>query len=1104
VRAIVAPANLPPGGEGVVIVTATNLGDLPAILSEADPLRISATLPKGVTATAIAFDGEATTEAQHRRKGSTTCDLASLTCEAKGANEAKGDKVLIYEPVEVVIHVHVEPCAHSGSIRMSASGGGAVPVSVSDPLTVSAAPVTFGLERESFSMQPLNGDGSLDTQAGSHPFQFTTTLMYDQTAAEQLTSADTGGGESVEELVPEPLAFPKDLTFDLPPGLIGDPSAVPQCPLREFQSGSGSVGNRDKCPADTQVGVITLFLSAYGSSLEPTFGYPFVFILPVYNLEPSFGEPARFGFTVASVGTVAVFLDTSLQTGGDYGVVISVNNTSQQVSFVGSQLSFWGDPGDPRHDLTRGEECLGSDELDKEGCEPAGTLTQTPFLSLPASCSGLSSPFTATVQATSWAQPGVSVPSSYSLDNEAGEPVGMTGCNRLPFDPSLNVAVDGEAGSTPTGLTVGVHVDQAAALNPTGLTEADVKDTTVALPAGVQLSPSAGDGLQSCSLAQIGFTGVNGETGADEFTPEKPSCPDASKIANVRIHTPLLPNELKGEVYLAAPQNFAGPLENPFSSLIAMYLVAEDPVSGVLVKLPGRVSANPETGQLVSTFEDTPQLPFEDLDLEFFGSARAPLATPALCGAYTTKASFTPSTEAPGANASSTFDITSGPGGAPCSDPLPFAPSLSSDTTNVQAGAYSDLTTTLSREDGQQSISSVQLRYPPGVSGLLSGVKLCGEQQANEGTCGPESEIGETIVSVGLGNDPFTVTGGKVYITGPYRGAPFGLSIVNPAKAGPFDLQEGRPVVVRAKVEVDPTTAALTVTTDPPGSPHAIPTMIEGIPLQIKHVNVDVNRPGFTFNPTDCDAMGITGAIDSAEGASYPVSEPFQVTNCGVLKFEPKFAVSTQARTSRADGASLSVKLAYPAGAGQANIARVKVELPKLLPSRLTTLQKACPAAQFHANPAGCPAASIVGHAKAITPLIPVPLEGPAYFVSNGGEAFPNLVVVLQGYGVTIDLVGDTFIDKAGITSSTFKTVPDAPVGSFELTLPEGPYSALAANGDLCKDKLTMPTEFLAQNGAEIHESTKIEVTGCGKSKKAKHKKASHKKKHTKKAKKRR
>jgi hypothetical protein len=391
------------------------------------------------------------------------------------------------------------------------------------------------------------------------------------------------------------------------------------------------------------------------------------------------------------------------------------------------------------------------------------------------------------------------------------------------------------------------------------------------------------------------------------------------------------------------------------------------------------------------------------------------------------------------------------------------------------------LITTINREDGQQAIRSVQLHFPPGLSGILTGLPLCSEAQANAGTCSQASRIGTTIVSVGVGDSPFSVTGGEVFITEHYAGAPFGLSIVDPAVAGPFNLGK---VIVRAKVEVDPHTAALTVTTDSSG-PHAIPTILDGIPLQIKHVNVTIDRPGFTFNPTNCNPMSINGTVASSENVTSPVNVPLQVTNCATLKFAPKFAVSTQGKTSKANGASLNVKLTYPQGpaGAYANIARVKVDLPKALPSRLTTLQKACTAAQFEANPAGCPAASIIGHAKATTPLIPVPLEGPAYFVSHGGEAFPSLIIVLQGYGVTLDLVGTTFISKAGITSSTFKTVPDAPVGSFELTLPQGKYSALTALGNLCTSKLTMPTEFLAQNGTIIHQNTPVGVTGCAKKK---------------------
>ena len=950
-----------------------------------------------------------------------------------------------YHKLEIAITVTVGASAN-GFNEVSVSGGEAPSKTVKRPVVVSTEPTPFGVE--DYELTPENEGGSLDTQAGSHPFQLTTTLALNQ-AAESLQ------GNSVYPALP---ALARDLHFNLPPGLVGDVNAIPQCSEADFFT-------EGKCPSDTVMGIASV------TFVEPKAGFGLgieTASAPVFNLKPAPGEPASFGFVAGAY----VLLNTSVRTGGNYGVVVSAERLPQSVTFLANRVTFWGVPGDPRHNRLRGTACLDG----SPSCTAPKEEHPAPFLTLPTSCTG---PLQTTVEADSWAQAGDfrSFPA-----NEPGE--SLNGCDELSFAPSISAAPDGEAASTPTGLTVGVHVPQATILAATGLAESTVKSTTVALPEGVQVSPSGANGLEACSNTQIGFTGFNSQTGTDEFTDAAPSCPDASKIATVKITTPLLPNPLEGEVYLGAPQNFTGPLENPFGSLVALYLVAEDPTAGVLVKLAGKVTLNPTTGQLVTTFE-SPQVPFEEAEFHFFGGERAPLSTPSHCGPYTTQASITPWSGNAAVEPSSSFDITSGPNGAPCSDPLPFAPSLVSDTTNINAGSFSPLTTTLSREDGQQSIQSVQLHYPPGLSGLLSSVKLCGEAEANAGTCGPESEIGETIVSVGLGSDPFTVTGGKVYITGPYEGAPFGLSIVNPAKAGPFDLLEGRPVVVRAKIEVNPTTAALTITTDPPGSPYAIPTIIEGIPLQIKHVNVTINRPGFTINPTDCDSSAITGAIDSAEGASSPVSVPFQVTNCASLKFEPKFSVSTSGKTSKAYGASLTAKVSEPnvPQGTDADIAKVKVDLPKQLPSRLTTLEKACTNAQFELNPANCPAASKIGYAVVHTPLLPVPLEGPAIFVSHGGEAFPSLTMVLQGENVRIDLVGTTFISKAGITSTTFKAVPDQPFSTFELVLPEGKYSALAANGDLCTSKLAMPTAFVGQNGAEIHESTAIDVTGCAKAK---------------------
>jgi hypothetical protein len=967
--------------------------------------------------------------------------------------------------------------------------------------------------------------GSPDVQAGSHPYALVTSFVLSKPEAigqEGLTPA--GGGL-------------KDVSVELPPGFVGNPNATPKCNYTTF--------TERKCSNDTAVGEATTSINPVGGA-EPGE----VVSNPVYNLEPPGAVAAEFGYLAE--GTTPIFLESSVRAGGDYGITVNVRNIPQILQVYASKVTIWGVPGAAVHDPLRGH-CLNQaksywfTEEEREGHNEEGTFVEctkepalgddslpvVPLLTNPTSC-GV--PRSATLSVDGWREPGNFLTGEHVATMHAALPE-LSGCGKLDFSPTLSVQPDGTAGSTPTGLNVGIHVSQESTTNPEGLGEADVKETTVALPPGVQVSPSASDGLEACSGApgvtpgtpgnEIGFIGFKeldpsiepgvqtpqytaylpgsvaaaqaGET--EVLRPGVNFCPDASKIANVKIKTPLLEGPLTGSVYLAAPQNFKGLPQNPFESLIAMYLVAEEPNTGVLVKLPGKVSLNETTGQISTTFANTPQTPFSDLELEFFGTARAPLATPALCGTYNTEASFVPWSTPPGGSSSSSaahppasFQIDSGPNGGSCTYPgqaLPFSPVLASGTTNNNAGSFSDLTTTLSREDGQQSIRSVTLHYPAGLSGLLTGVKLCGEAEANAGTCGPESEIGETIVSVGLGNDPFTVTGGKAYITGPYNGtstctvgtpgcAPFGLSIVNPAKAGPFDLQEGRPVVVRAKIEVDPHTAALTVTTNPSGS-YAIPSMIEGIPLQIKHVNVSVNRASFAFNPTSCEPMKVQSTIASAEGASSTTSIPFQVANCASLAFKPSFSVSTSAKTSKANGASLDVKVVYPPNSQgtEANIAKVKVELPKSLPARLTTLQKACTEQQFAANPAGCPSASIVGHAIAHTPILNNPLEGPAYFVSHGGAAFPELILVLQGEGITIDLAGETFINKKGITSTTFEAVPDAPFSSFELTLPEGKYSALAANGNLCKQKLTMPTELKAQNGAEIKQNTEIEVTGC-------------------------
>ena len=884
-----------------------------------------------------------------------------------------------------------------------------------------AAPAWAGFgfaEEHGFEVSILNRDGTPDVQAGSHPYSYATTIGLNE--ASSPGHSYTEGGDA------------RDVEVQLPPGLVGDPGAVPQCPSSVFTTTQlvKSVLTTASCPDDTQVGVAKLDLS--GLKFEE----------PVYNLVPPKGAPAQFGFAI--VGSPVV-LTPSVRTGSDYGVTVRFSRLPDAYSLVHGTLTLWGVPADAAHDGERGS-CLV-----ESGTSCPVSVRAKPFLSMPTSCSG---PLSFQARVDSWNAPGDFIERSTTIP-------GMLGCDKLGFSPNLVVQPEPAEAASPSGLSVDIEVPQTYE-NSTGLATANLKDTTVTLPAGVSLNPAAGDGLAGCSETQLGLRNA-----------DPPACPDASKVGSVEITTPLLTHPLVGGVYLAQQGNLPGNGSNPFGSLIAIYIAIEDPDSGVIVKLAGEVKPDPVTGQIVTTFLNNPQVPFDSLKLSFFGGPRAALAMPPYCGPYATTAQMSPWSGGASATPSSVFQITSGPQDSSClTSSQPFSPQLIAGTTSNQAGGFSPFSLTFFRGDSEQSLSRIQVKTPPGLLGVLSHVTLCGEPQAAQGTCGSESEIGHVTVGVGAGSNPFYVTG-KVFLTGSYNGAPYGLAFVVPAVAGPLDLGT---VVVRGAVSVDPHTAVLTVTSEP------LPQILQGIPLRIRTVNVFLDRKEFIFNPTSCEPLQIDAAMSSSLGASVDDTTHFQVTNCSALAFKPQFKVYTNGDTNRRRGASLHVKLSF-AGAklgSQSNVAKVKVDLPRALPSRLTTLQKACPAATFEANPANCSAGSRVGFAEAVTPIVPVPLRGPAYFVSHGGAAFPDLVIVLEGYGVRVDLVGSTFINEDSVTSSTFKTVPDVPVGTFQLYLPQGPGSALAADGNLCRGKqLKMPTAFEAQDGASIHITTPITVTGC-------------------------
>jgi hypothetical protein len=1087
------PSTLKRGGDGTLVVQALNVGDG----ATSGPITVTDTLPVGVTVRQVspegtpepevsfvggASDGGLGSEEEGRFHGSGLGPEEELgffhACSEPAPREVRcmfeefysGFKVTLrpYEFLELGIGVRAEEGASvsGGEGEVEVTGGTAPIAQAKQPLAVSDTPPAFGVEE--FSFVPEAEGGGVDTQAGSHPFQLTVGL---------------GVNQNTDPLTPP--ALTRSLQFKLPTGFVGNTTAVPQCSEVDFSKLAGGAANL--CPENTVIGVASFTFD------EPVFGGEQTVSVPLFNLVPARGEPARFGFEYVGV---PVKIDTSVRTGSDYGVTTTVSNITQLANFQSEVVTFWGVPGESSHDSARGWGCLdgGLFDTSQEPCTALGESNPKPFLTLPTSCA---SPWVAKLEGQSWptkADPaGLSFPASpvseYSLKDGFGRPVGITGCNQLPFAPSVEVSPDVQEASTASGVSVHVRVPQEVSENAVGLASSSVKDIVVALPEGMGLNPAGADGLEACGEAEVGYLPGESAPPADlHFTPTLPEplesgvnfCPDASKIATVKIKTPLLPNQVEGAVYLAA-QN-----QNPFGSLVAIYIIAQDPVSGFVAKLPGEVSLDSRTGRIVTRFLNSPQLPFEDAELHFFGGDRAPLGTPALCGSYTTDAEFTPWSAERGEQphqVASTFDIMSGPNGGPCQAPSPFDPTLTAGTSSVQAGGFSPFVTTFSRPDGDQDLQGVQLHMPPGLLGIVSSVTPCAEAQANAGTCTTASLIGHTVVSVGLGSNPYSVTGGTVFLTGPYEGAPYGLSIVNPAKAGPFDLGN---VVVRAKIEVDPLTSNLTVTTDPSG-PHSIPHILDGIPLQIQHVNVSVDRPGFIFNPTSCEKTQVGGSLTSDRGASSALSVPFQVTNCATLAFKPKLTVKTSGKTSRKNGTSLAIRIAYPKHpiGSEAWFKSAKFDFPKQLPARLTTLQKACPQATFDANPAGCPPGSRVGTAIVHTQVLPQALTGVVYFVSYGGAKFPEAVIVLQGDNVTVDLHAETFISKTGVTSATLRNIPGVPFEDVEVVLPSGPNSEFAANGNLCAKNPKMSTAFTAQNALAIHQTTTLQVTNCPKHKSA-------------------
>ncbi len=1039
------PTNFTPNGIGVPVeeenittagntleLMVRNLGAAP-ISGQVTPITVSFTLSGDVTAVR-ASGGE--------------CVQPAGPCRDTGVLEP-GQSITI----QVTVNAG-EPGAGMGTGTVS---GGVVagqlmaPATVSQPLTVSSSPAAFGLEPGSILAEFADADGGPDTQAGSHPYN----LSLSFTLATKLNNE--AKYRAAEDM--------KDIAIELPPGVAGNELAVEACATKVLEEA--------KCQGASQIGSIHPTIA--GGVLLKRYG--------MFNLRPDNGHTNELGFTTKN--GFSVHMPTTVRTDGDYGLTsMSPTVPNSLGSVLGVEAEVWGVPADHSHDSQRvlagyhAEELpTGNPRVEEESGGHASPLPPTAFLTMPSEC-GKSLVFKFAVD--SYLAPGRKLSDgtpdlsdanwkTYSVTQPA-----MAGCEELQsFTPHLTVAPATTFADTPSGTTVEVSVPQGEGLtSPSALATSTLQNTKVTLPAGMVVSPGQANGLGACQPSEDGV----GTTGPA-------SCPGDSKVGTVEIETPLLPDKLEGNVYV---------LQSNPPNLKLLVAASGD---GVNLKLVGDVHLDEATGQLTSTFSGTPQLPFTHFRLVFSGGAQAALTTPPSCGVYASTSDFTPwsSPQTPDFLSSNAFGLTAGPGGSPCASPLPFSPTLTAGGTTDQAGGYTGFSMLLSRGDGEQRIEALQFNAPPGLSGVLASVPLCQEPQATAGTCASTSQIGHTIVGAGAGPAPIYIPEAgqppaPIYLTGPYKGAPFGLSIVVPVIAGPFDLGT---VVVRAAISIDPRTAQIVVTTDP------LPQILAGVPTDLRQVNAVIDRSGFMINPTNCSPLEFSGIAQSAQGASARISTPFGVGSCRQLGFSPKVTASTSGRVSKADGASLRLKISYPAKAlgSQSWFNEAKVDLPKQLPARLTTLQRACLASVFDSNPAACPAAALIGHALVHTQLLPVPLEGPVYFVSHGGAKFPDAVMVLQGDGVTVKLTGETFIDnKTGVTSATFPNTPDVPFESIEVLLPQGKFSEFAANlpkhtkYTFCGRKLAMPVFFKAQNGLEIHRSVPVGVTGCGKATAAKKK----------------
>jgi hypothetical protein len=899
-------------------------------------------------------------------------------------------------------------------------------------LALALAPVArageFGIAPGTLKVVALAGESGLPAQqASSHPYSWTISFAL---------NTDSQGFSEGGEL--------RDVLVDLPPGWTGDPFALPRCPRQEFE------GLEPHCSPQTQVGVLKAKIRETSGFLAEVKG-------PIYNIVPPPGTAAQLGFS--GLGLIALQNVSVLPEDG-YRVRSTTGGIPLEATRI--EATVWGVPSDPTHDGERGP------GLGAHGEDNPGALPELAFLTLPAQCS---TPPVYKVSVDSKQEPDNFVSKEETVRGTDGNPFALTGCDAVPFNPTITAAPTSAAGSSSSGLDFMLKLPNEGLNNPDGIAETEPVKTEVTLPPGVTANPSAAAGLSGCSEEQFA---------------KQSTCPESSKLGTLTAESPLLEEPIEGAVYLGTP------LKNRFGTLVSLYLIASAPQRGVLIKQAGRVDIDQATGQLTTTFDGLPPLPYSNFKLQLREGPRAPLTMPTACGTYSTTAKLYPFSEPEAAKVrTAPFTISAGPEGGGCvgsEAQLANRPSFEAGTQTPMASLYSPFVLKLSRGESSQRFRALNVTLPPGLTGRLAGITECtgaqiaqAESRRNPGegaleqaspSCPSSSEVGTVTVGAGSGS-PLYVQG-RAYLAGPYKGAPLSLAIITPAIAGPFDLGA---VVVRSALYVNESTAQISVKSDP------IPTMLQGILLDVRSISVQIDKSDFTLNPTNCEAMAVDGEEISTTGSVATLRNRFQVGGCKGLKFQPKLQIQLKGPTKRAGHPALKAVVTYPKGEEYANIASAQVGLPHALFLDQGNLNKVCKQAELKA--ATCPKSSIYGHAKAWSPLLEKPLEGPVYLGVGYGYKLPALVADLNGK-IRILLVGKVDTTKQNGLRNTFSVVPDAPVSRFVLEMKGGKkYGLLENSENLCAKTLRASARFVAQNGLVDHLTPQI-AASCSKKKKSK------------------